>query len=173
MSLESVHERYDRELANDLGNLVSRTTAMIARYRDGRIDVAESEFDDAAYDGLRAAVAERLDVFDVTGAIDAIWDFVRSLNKFVTDTKPWELAKDEANAAELDRVLFTLADGLRAAAVALWPYLPETAPRILEALGQPADFALGGVARGRTVPAEGIEASRPLFPRVEAPATAA
>ena len=173
VSLESVHERYDRELANDLGNLVSRTTAMIARYRDGRIDVAESEFDDAAYDGLRAAVAERLDVFDVTGAIDAIWDFVRSLNKFVTDTKPWELAKDEANAAELDRVLFTLADGLRAAAVALWPYLPETAPRILEALGQPADFALGGVARGRTVPAEGIEASRPLFPRVEAPATAA
>jgi methionyl-tRNA synthetase len=91
----------------------------------------------------------------------------------VTDAKPWELAKDDANAAKVDAVLFTLVDGLRTAAVALAAYLPETAPRILEALGQPPDLSWDGVARGRTVAAEGIDAATPLFPRVEAPATAA
>jgi methionyl-tRNA synthetase len=173
VSIDSLHERYERELGNDLGNLVSRTTAMIARYRDGRVPSAESALDDAAYDQLATTVAERLDVFDLTGALEAIWEFVRNLNKYVTDAKPWELAKDDANAPELDRVLYTLADGLRAAAIALASYLPETAPRILAALGQPLDLAWSGVARGRTVAADGVEAAAPLFPRVEAPATAA
>jgi methionyl-tRNA synthetase len=146
---------------------------MIARYRAGRIPEAESAFDDETYERLRATVVERLDVFDITGALDAAWDFVRSLNKYVTDAKPWELAKDEANAAELDRVLYTLADGLRVVAVVLSAYLPETAPRILEALGQPDDVSWERVARGGTVAATGVEAAQPLFPRVEAPATAA
>jgi methionyl-tRNA synthetase len=96
------------------------------------------------------------------------------LNKFVTDKKPWELAKDEAaKAEELDRVLYALADGLRVAAVALHAYLPETTRQILRALGQPEDFAWSRVALGETVPAEGIEPAPPLFPRVEAPAAAA
>ncbi len=118
-------------------------------------------------------MAERLDVFDITGALDVIWDLVRQLNKLVTDTKPWELAKDDANAAQLDRVLYTLADGLRVTAVALAAYLPETSPRILEALGQADDLAWENVAVGKTVPTGGIEAAQPLFPRLEAPATAA
>jgi methionyl-tRNA synthetase len=173
VSIGALHERYERELGNDLGNLLSRSTAMIARYRAGRIPEAESAFDDETYERLRATVVERLDVFDITGALDAVWDFVRSLNKYVTDAKPWELAKDEANAAELDRVLYTLADGLRVVAVVLSAYLPETAPRILEALGQPDDVSWERVARGGTVAATGVEAAQPLFPRVEAPATAA
>jgi methionyl-tRNA synthetase len=173
VSLESLHERYERELGNDLGNLLSRTTAMLAKYRDGRVPVADSELAEQAFADLRDRVAGSLDAFDVTGGIDAIWEFVRSLNKYVTDSKPWELAKDEANAPKLDRVLFTLVDGLRAAAVALASYLPETAPSILDALGQPVDLAWDGVARGRAVAAEGIDAAAPLFPRVEAPATAA
>jgi methionyl-tRNA synthetase len=173
VSIDSVHERYERELGNDLGNLLSRTTAMIARYRDGRIQPAESLFDEETFVRLRGEVERRLDVFEITGGVDTIWEFVRSLNKFVTDTKPWELAKDDANASRLDDVLYTLADGLRAAAVALSSYLPETAPRILEALGQPTDLSWENVARGRTSPAEGIEPAQPLFPRVETPAPAA
>jgi methionyl-tRNA synthetase len=173
VSIDSLHERYERELGNDLGNLLSRTTAMIARYRDGRIGQAESLFPEAAFERLRTEVARRLDAFDITSAIDEIWDFVRSLNKFVTDTKPWELSKDEANARELDNVLYTLADSLRATAVALWPYLPDTSPRILEALGQPQDFSWENLARARTSPADGVEPAQPLFPRLEAPATAA
>jgi methionyl-tRNA synthetase len=170
--IDSVHERYERELGNDLGNLVSRTTAMVARYRDGRIVPAESELDDAVYARLRDGVAQKLDVFDITGALDTIWDVVRGLNKHVTDRKPWELAKDDANAAELDRVLYTLVDGLRAVAIVLSAYLPETAPRILEALGQPADLGWTRVVRGGTIAADGLEAAAPLFPRIEAPATA-
>jgi methionyl-tRNA synthetase len=172
-SIDSLHERYERELGNDLGNLVSRTTAMIARYRDGQIPAGASLFPEDAFERLRSEVTQRLDLFDITSALDAIWDFFRSLNKFVTDTKPWELAKDEAKASELDDVLYTLADGLRAVAVALAAYLPETAPRILDALAQPPDLAWENVARARTSAADGVAAAQPLFPRVEAPATAA
>jgi methionyl-tRNA synthetase len=173
VALESVHERYERELGNDLGNLVSRTTAMIARYRDGRIPLASGLGHDSAIQRIATEVPARLDDFDLTGALDVIWEYVRALNKFVTDRKPWELAKDDANAAELDEVLYALADGIRVIAVALSAYLPATAPQILRALGQADELAWAEVAPGRTVAAEGIEAAAPIFPRVEAPAAAA
>jgi methionyl-tRNA synthetase len=173
VSIESLHERYERELGNDLGNLVSRTTAMIAKYRDGRIPIAPGLGDKAAFERLAVEVPRRLDDFDLTGALDVLWEFVRGLNKFVTDAKPWELAKDEANSEELDRVLYALVDGLRAVAVALHGYLPETTPQILRALGQPEVFDWSQVAEAATVPAGGIAPAPPLFPRVEAPLAAA
>jgi methionyl-tRNA synthetase len=174
VTIESLHERYERELANDLGNLLSRTTAMIARYRDGRIPEAPGEGDVSdAIETVRREVPARLDVYDVTGAVDLIWNLVRTLNRHVEQTKPWELAKDEARAADLDRVLYDLADGLRVAAVALSPYLPATAPRILEALQQSPDIAWENVDAGRTAAVEGIAPAAPLFPRVDAPTAAA
>jgi methionyl-tRNA synthetase len=174
VSVDGVHERYERELGNDLGNLVSRTTAMIARYRDGRLPQASVM--DTGADGLAAMgndVAQQLDSFDVTGALERIWKQVRSLNALVEERKPWELAKDESRASDLDRTLYELADGLRAVAVALAPYLPETAPRILEALNQPVDLGWDGVAPGKAVAVEGIEPAAPLFPRLDAPSAAA
>jgi methionyl-tRNA synthetase len=174
ISLEGVHERYERELGNDLGNLLSRTTAMIARYRDGRIPHAEPAAEVANKVGsLGAGLPERLDAFDLTGALDAIWDVVRALNRYVEQTAPWELAKDDARRADLDVVLYTLADGLRAVAAALSPYIPETAARILVGLGQPEVVAWENVAPGRTVTAREIEPAAPLFPRVDAPTAAA
>jgi methionyl-tRNA synthetase len=170
-SVEAVQERYERELGNDLGNLLSRTTAMIARYRDGRIPQGENALA-SELDTLRESLATRLDAFDLTGALDEIWGVVRGLNRHVEQAKPWELAKEEARTAELDAALYTLADGLRAVAVALASYLPETAQKILSALGQPDDLAWENVAAGRTLSAEGIEAAPPLFPRVETTATA-
>ncbi|MGZ8795627.1 MAG: methionine--tRNA ligase, partial [Gaiellaceae bacterium] len=155
-------------------NLVSRTTAMIARYREGRIPAATGDSKvSEAIEAVKREVPTRLDVFDVSGAIDVIWDLVRSLNRHVEQTKPWELAKDEARSADLDRVLYDLADGLRVAAVALSAYLPRTAPRILQALGQAGDLAWENVEPGRTVPVEGIEPAAPLFPRVDAAPLAA
>jgi len=174
VSLESLHERYERELANDLGNLVSRVTAMISRYRDGRLPAGPGGTDlTAAIDTVRREVPSRIDVFDVTGAVDVIWELVRALNRYVEQTKPWELAKDEARTADLDRVLYDLADGLRVTAIALSAYLPQTVPHILRALGQPEDLAWERVAAGSTVAAEGIEPVAPLFPRVDAPTAAA
>src|SRR5205085_2966836 len=128
---------------NDLGNLLSRTTAMIARYLDGQISARpapDSPFA-AELEELSVRVIADLDRWDLTGALDRIWAHVRRLNRHVAETKPWELAKDPARRDELEQVLFDLADGLRALAVALSPYLPETAPRILSALGQPVDLA--------------------------------
>ena len=88
-------------------------------------------------------VPAALDRFDITGALETIWDYVRGLNRYVEQTKPWELAKDPEREADLDRALFELADGLRIAAVALSPYLPETATSILTALGQSTDVVVG------------------------------
>jgi len=111
-----------------------------------------------------------IDRFDITGAIDRIWTVVRDLNRYVTDRAPWTLAKDESKSAELDQVLYTLADGLRSVAVALWAYLPETAPKILEALGQPTDANWELVQPGRLIVSGPIAAAPPLFPRLEAAA---
>jgi methionyl-tRNA synthetase len=171
ISEAGVHERYERELGNDLGNLLSRTTAMVARYRDGTLPVVAGTPELAAQiDALAPQLVERLDAYDLTGALDETWELVRALNRHVEQNAPWELAKDEARAADLDRVLFDLADGLRVLAVALSPYLPDTSPQILAALGQDESLAWDGVRSGRTRAAEGIEPAQPLFPRVDAPA---
>lgn len=167
-SIEGIRERYENELANDLGNLLSRTTAMIAQYRGGSVrrGQAEPPLDLSA---LGADVAERLDRFDVTGALDAIWEGVRAHNQYVTAEAPWQLAKDEANDARLDGVLYNLVDGLTALAVALAAFLPETAPRILGALNQPQDLAWDRVRNGVAEEVDGILAAQPLFPKIELP----
>ena len=171
ISLDGLHERYERELGNDLGNLLSRTTAMLGRYREGNLPVvAGTEQLAAELDALGPKIAARFDAYDLTGALDEIWEVVRTLNRHVEQNAPWELAKDEARAADLDRVLFDLADGLRVLAVGLSPFLPETAPQILEALGQDAGLDWAGVRSGLTRAAEGLEPAQPLFPRVDAPA---
>jgi methionyl-tRNA synthetase len=174
ISLEGLHERYERELGNELGNLLSRTTAMIARYRQGQLRPAPVS-EDRSEQLVRAKeeVAAHLNEFDITGALELVWELVRSLNRRVEQTAPWELAKDETRAAELDRVLYELGDGLRAIAVALAAFVPETSERILAALGQPPDPAWEGVAAGKAVAASGITPAEPLFPRVDAPTAAA
>lgn len=174
VSLDSFRERYERELGNDLGNLLSRTTAMIARYRNGELTTLAGAGGELAEHAaaLHSDVPAALDRYDITGALETIWEYVRALNRHVEQTKPWELAKDEATADELEKALYELADGLRNAAIALWAYVPETAERILEALGQPADPAWERLTYGATEAAAGIEPAEPLFPRIDATATA-
>jgi methionyl-tRNA synthetase len=145
---------------------------MIARYREGRLRVTSAEAPLAAGE-LRRELEAAFDRSDITGALDAIWLRIRRLNQYVEETAPWQLAKDESRAGELDAVLYNLADGLVAIAVALQPYLPESAPRILRALGQDADdFSLERIRTGTAAETDGIGAAEPLFPRLEAPAAA-
>jgi methionyl-tRNA synthetase len=172
VSADGFHEAYERELANDLGNLLSRTTAMIARYRDGRLMSGTGEAP-WAIDAFRDELAAKLDAYDITGALETIWGLVRTLNRYVEESAPWRLAKDESRARELDNVLYNLADGLCAVATALASYLPETAPRVLEALGQAPDVSWDGIRASRAEEADGIEPAKPLFPRVDLPAAAA
>jgi len=171
-SVDDFHERYERELGNDLGNLVSRTTAMIARYRDGAVAPAASAAP-VDLDALREDVAGRLDAWDLSGALEAIWSIVRDLNRYVESSAPWQLAKDESRAEELDAVLYHLADGLTGVAIAIAPYLPEAAPKILAALRQSPDLDWSRIRNGGAAAVADIEAASPLFPRVELPAAAA
>ena len=102
--------------------------------------------------------------YDVTGALERIWEVVRALNRHVEVTAPWQLAKDEARSGELDRVLYDLADGLRVVAIALSAYIPDTSARILEALRQPASVDWAGAAYGLTREVSGIEAADAAVP---------
>ena len=136
VSTASFELRYDSELANELGNLASRTIAMVHRYRDG---VAPAVTPDPELDGEFAGLAQEveglIDRAELTAALDVIWQRVRRLNRYVEERAPWQLAKDEARARELDSVLCTLVAGLRVLAVLLHPYLPASTDRLLAALG--------------------------------------
>ena len=131
-------ERYETELANEYGNLASRTLAMIARYRDGVTpDTGVDPELALEFAGLVDEVTALLGDADITQALERIWQRVRRLNRYVEERAPWQLAKDEAKAAELDTTLRSLAEGLRSVTVLLHPYMPETAGKLLAALGQP------------------------------------
>ena len=175
VSLDSLHERYERELANDLGNLLSRTTAMIDRYLGGALpEVPRPDSDVAALiSGLGDDVARRFDSFDLTGALERIWEVVRGLNRHVESQAPWQLAKDD-KVDELQSTLYDLADGLRVVATALAPYVPSTSTHILEALGEsPDEIGWERVSYGLTQARSGIAPAQPLFPRIDAPAVTA
>jgi methionyl-tRNA synthetase len=175
ISLEGFEQRYNNELANELGNLVSRSVSMIGKYRGGMVPAADPAA--AALAGLRdqgeAMVAhsgERFDAIELTAALEVVWDYVRRLNRYVEEEAPWKLAKDEALAGHLDEVLLGLVAGQRLVALCLYPVIPGTAVEILRRLGQPCgesdlwlDKAVWG---GVTV---GVAAGQvpPLFPRIE------
>src|SRR5271165_22508 len=136
VSTASFELRYESELANELGNLASRTIAMVHRYRDGvPLAIAPDPELDGEFAGLAQEVEAMIDRAELTAALDAIWQRVRRLNRYVEERAPWQLAKDEARAQELDLVLSTLVAGLRVLAVLLHPYLPASTDRLLAALG--------------------------------------
>jgi methionyl-tRNA synthetase len=164
VSAAGFESRYETELANDWGNLASRTLAMVERYRDGVIPDGEPDAE-LGLEGLDGEVRRLLDDVQVSRALETIWARVRRLNAYVEETKPWELAKDDAQAGRLDSVLYNLAEGLRFLALLLHPYMPETSGRLLDALAEgnrelDAFGNRGGGAR--------IERIEPLFPKLEA-----
>ena len=164
VSTEGFENRYTTELANEYGNLASRTLAMIERYRDGEITKPAGQLPLAeSFDGITDEVCGRLDTIDITGALDAIWQRIRILNAFVASEEPWQLAKDETKTEHLDAVLYALAEGLRVVSILLQPWIPDASDKLLDALGvdERGMPAFGDWNGGR---AERIE---PLFPRVD------
>jgi len=128
--------RYETELANEYGNLASRTIAMVKRYRDGQLP--DGELDPALardFEGLAERVRELMDRARLTAALEEIWQRVRRLNRYVEEQAPWQLARDPARAGELDRTLVSLVEGLCVVTTLLWPYLPGSVDRLLAALG--------------------------------------
>jgi methionyl-tRNA synthetase len=164
VSTASFELRYESELANDLGNLASRSIGMLNRYRDGAVSAGEMDAGLVAdFAGLRERVQGHIDRAELHLALEEIWQLVRRLNRYVEEQAPWQLAKDEQRAGELDRVLRTLAEGIRVVTVLLWPYLPSSAERLLEALGA-SDLALSGAELGAGSIAQ-VRAIDSLFPK--------
>ncbi|HEX2415764.1 MAG TPA: methionine--tRNA ligase [Thermoleophilaceae bacterium] len=173
VSPEGFEGRYNSELANEYGNLASRTLAMIDRYRDGVVPDAEPAAGLVAeFDGLADAVCTNLDRVELTPALDEIWRRIKFLNRYVTQEQPWQLSKDESEAAHLDEVLYALAEGLRVVSVLVHPFLPDSAERLLEALGQ-TDLSLDRARFGAAGGGASIGELGQLFPRVEVEAPAA
>jgi len=174
VSLEGLRARYNNELANELGNLLSRTASMIGKYRDGVIPKAGPEGETLAAvsaegEAMVARSAEQYAELNVTAALDTVWEYVRRLNRLVEEEAPWKLAKDEALAGRLDAVLNGLAAGLRLVALAVYPVIPVTAVEVLMRLGQAcgdADLLLEKASWSALTPAT-VVAGPPLFPRLE------
>ncbi len=151
VGMEGVRIRYDSELANEYGNLASRTIAMVRRYRDGVVPAVATDPDlDAELEGLPTEIAALMDRAEPTVALDRIWQRVRRLNRYVEETAPWQLARDPADADKLDRALATLVEGLRTVNVMLEPFIPDSTAKLRTALGSP-----GGA----------LEPLEPLFPK--------
>jgi methionyl-tRNA synthetase len=168
ISTAGFEARYDAELANDFGNLASRVLAMIDRYRAGVVPEAAVDAVLAEdFEGVLPRFCGLLDQAELSHALEEAWALVRRLNRYVEETRPWELAKDEADPERLDEVLYNLAEGLRVTTLMLSPYLPRSAERLLEALGEesPELAELGSRPGGQS-----IERLPPLFPKIEAPA---
>src|SRR3954452_24962282 len=157
--------RYETELANELGNLASRTLSMLGRYRDGQIPQAELDDELAGdFEGLAGSVKALLDTFELTQALEIIWQGVRRLNRYVEAREPWVQAKDDGRAQELDRTLASLAEGLRVLAVLLHAYLPTSTTKLLEALGD-SDTSLDRAHYGDGGQGGAVAKLEPLFPK--------
>ncbi len=140
MTYELIIERVNTELANILGNLVNRTIAMDQKYFDGRImepTAAEPVDEDlkAMAIALPARVEARMNELKVAEAIDEIFSLLRRANKYIDETMPWSLAKEEGKQERLGTVLYNLLETIRFSAILLEPYLPETSARMLKQLG--------------------------------------
>src|SRR3954468_9696230 len=172
VSPEGFEKRYDTELANEYGNLVSRTANMVRRYCDGRVPSAEPAAELAAdFDGARERVREQLDAVDLSGALDSIWQLVRRLNQYLQDEQPWKLVKDDAQADRVPSILYGVAEGLRVVSLLLHPFMPDKTATVLTAFGQDSfdlDAARFGAVGGG---AGGGELAR-LSRRIESPTAA-
>ena len=136
MTYELIIERVNSELANILGNLVNRTVAMDNKYFGGQVmaPVAPEALDEelkAVALAMPGKVEAKMNELKVADAIDEIFVLLRRANKYIDETAPWALAKDEANHERLGTVLYNLLESIRFAAIALEPFLPETTQRIL------------------------------------------
>lgn len=172
ITYETVFERYNSDLANTLGNLVNRTVAMSNKYFDGQVmaPTAQEPLDEQLKDAALTAVEnvdKLLSKYRVSDALEVILSLARRSNKYIDETAPWVLAKDEDKKERLGTVLYNLLESIRFIAILVSPFMPETAEKIFKQINtQVTSYdslkEFGGLKAG-----EKVGTAEPLFSRLD------
>lgn len=173
-SEDNLVERINSDLANDLGNFVSRSLAMIVKYREGilpgpGLDGSLEQELKALSQEVKAAVEQSLGVHDPATALEQIWRFVARCNKYVDETAPWALAKQEDQLERLNTVLYTFGESIRILAILTAPFMPGLPSKICALLGQEEGMIQWEEADQWNILKPGIRVQKgePLFPRID------
>ena len=172
ITYETIIERFNSDLANTLGNLVNRTVAMNNKYFDGviqspdAVEDIDNELKEMALSTL-GEVTKLLDTYKVSDALSKIFDLAKRCNKYIDETMPWALAKDEEKKARLGTVLYNLIEGIRFIAVLLEPFMPETSVKILEQIGTDVNTLESLAEFGAVKAGDKVGVATPLFSRLD------
>ena len=145
-SYAAMVSRINSDLANGIGNLLSRTLTMIEKYCGGEVPRRSSELDEVGNalesqaQGVFAAVESQINQLQFHRTLDLIWSMVHLADEYIEGKKPWELAKDSANRVLIEGVLYNVAATLRYVGILLYPFMPQTAKSITEQLGLSLDL---------------------------------
>ena len=172
ITYETIIARFNSDLANTLGNLVNSTVAMCKKYFDGIIPAptAPDALDDELIRTVLDAVPDyckAMDSFHVADALDVILSIARRSNKYIDETMPWALAKDETQKARLGAVLYNLLESIRFIAVLVSPFMPSTCKSILEQINSKADYFDSLKEFGAVQAGQSVGTPTPLFNRID------
>ncbi len=173
ITYEQVINRYNADLANTLGNLVNRSIAMTNKYFDGKVskpaalDTLGQELADACADTIRKYY-EQMDTWHNADAAETVMNLAKRCNKYIDETAPWALAKDEANREQLEGVLYNLLDCIRVLGILLTPFMPETGAAIHAQLQVDAAITDMDAARYGAANGYAVGTPSPLFARIDA-----